>query len=585
MHSAKDRLARRSFLQAISAGFAGVLTGPASASTAAGAAVELSAEHREAAGRRRRIVVQYDPQDLFGIDFETWIDYRFRYIDEPGTQIDSVFWDMGRLGQVFYPSKFLDPLVNAAFQKWRSQGIDVVGRLVAETRKRGLEVFWHHRASEVDQNAQGRSAWNDEAAPLKQAHPDWALKTNWWPHGLWNFAVPAVREYTIRALREVAQMYNFDGLQIDFARHVPCLPLGRQWELRHHVTELMRMARRMTLQVERNRGRPLLLAAKVPRNLEGCRIDGFDVQAWAKENLVDIFTLGSRSVDVDVAAFRRITAGRNIKLQPCFDDFHTTDGYRYPPIEVLRGVFANWWRQGADSVVTFNWSNAPPEVCKQFEQRPGPISHQQAYREIGSLGTMALKDKTFILERRGGFKWADGFFNRNDTATLPLKIARDGAEATLPVRISDDLKQHAGRIKRVLLRAVFFDARDDEAVEVSLNGVSLPLWARDPSWKDPQIFSPNRINPGQRLLRLDFAVDPRRCRPGENLVRIHLASPATQDGRTAKEWVLPRHWRGPAPVGRWTSQKTSRCFRLVAQHAADEAVLEKLEVHVQYAEP
>ena len=560
MHSTRERLARRSFLQAISAGFAGVLARSADAFSATHTDVELSAEHREAVNRRRRIVVQYDPQDLFGIDFETWIDYRFRYIDDPGTQIDSVFWDMGRLGQVLYPSKLLDPLVNTAFQKWRDQGIDVVGRLVAETRKRGLEVFWHHRASEVDLNAQGTgAAWKDEAAPLKQAHPDWALKTNWWPHGLWNFAVPAVREYTVKALREVAEMYNFDGLQIDFARHVPCLPIGRQWELRHHVTELMRMARRMTLEVEKDRERPLLVAAKVPRSLEGCRVDGLDVQTWAEENLVDIFTLGSRSVDVDVAAFRRITTGRNIKLQPCFDDHHTTDGYRYPSIEVLRGVFANWWQQGADGVVTFNWSNAPPEVCKQLERRPGPIAHQQAYREIGSLGTMTMKDKTFIVERRGGYPWAEGFFNRNDTATLPLKIARGGAEATLPVRISDDLKQHAGRIKQVLLRAVFFDARDDEAVEASLNGASLPLSARDPSWKDPQIFSPRpqpasggsgiyRINPRQRLLRLDFAVDPRRCRLGENFVRIRLASPAKQD-------------------------------------AADEAVLEKLEIHVQYAEP
>jgi len=209
--------------------------------------------------------------------------------------------------------------------------------------------------------------------------------------------------------------------------------------------------------------------------------------------------------------------------------------------------------------VTFNWSNAPPEVCKQLERGPGPISHQQAYGEIGSLETMAMKDKTFIVERRGGYPWAEGFFNRNDKAPLPLKIAGGGAEATLRVRISDDLKQHADRTKRVLLRAVFFDARDDEAVEADLNGVSLPLSTRDPSWKDPQIFSPRpqpasggsgiyRINPRQRLLRLDFAVDPRRCRLGENLVRIRLASPAKQD-------------------------------------AADETVLEKLEVHVQYTEP
>ena len=105
-----------------------------------GEAIELSPQHLEAVNRRRRIVVQYDAQELYGVDFATWLDYRFRYIDEPGTQIDSVWWDVGRLGQVLYPSKFLDRLENADLQKWRDQGIDFVGRLIAETRKPVLVV-------------------------------------------------------------------------------------------------------------------------------------------------------------------------------------------------------------------------------------------------------------------------------------------------------------------------------------------------------------------------------------------------------------------------------------------------------------
>jgi hypothetical protein len=532
-------------LKSAGAGVAGLLgeTGPGS--TAAGPTPQLSPEHRRAVNRRRRIVVQYDPQDLFGIDFPKWIDYRFRYLDDPETQIDSVWWDLGRLGQVLYSSKFLDRLETADLRKWRAQGIDLVGRLVDQTRKRKLEVFWHHRVSEVDIDLAGTgAAWKEGPAPLKRAHPDWVLKTHWWRHGLWDFSVPAVREATVRTLREVAEMYDFDGIQVDFARHVPCLPLGRQWELREHVTELMRMVRRMLFEVARKRGRPYLLAAKVPQNLQGCRADGFDVEVWAQENLVDIFTLGSRSVDVDLAAFRRITAGRNIKLQPCFDDHHTTDGYRYAPIEVLRGVFANWWRQGADSVATFNWSNAPPESCRAVGALPGPLSHRQAYREVGSLATMELKDKIFIVERRGGYPWAEGFFNRNDTAPLPLTMARGGAPATLRMRISDDLTSHGSSLKQALVRVVLFGASDDESVSVTSNGAALPLLARDPHWKDPQIFSPApqpasggpgdyKINPRQRLLRLDFAVRPGQCRVGENAVSVLLAG-RPDDPRGAK---------------------------------------------------
>jgi len=562
MEKPRRRVTRRGFLKTTYAGLAGALACPAIAVSGDDNAVELSPEHLRAVNRRRRIVVQYDCHGQMGLDIDQWIAYRFHYADQPGTQIDALWWDLGRLGNVVYPSKLLTPFVNhAGFKKWSDQGIDLVGRLVEETRRRNLECFWHHRMSEVDLSRDGKgAAWKDPPDPLKQAHPDWTVKC-WWPHGLWDFSVAEVRQITMESLREVAERYDFDGIQLDFARHVPCLPLGRQWELRHHVTELVRSVRQMLLQVEQKRGRAFLLAAKVPRNLKGCRIDGFDVEVWAAENLVDIFTLGSRSMEVDLAAFRRITAGRNIKLQPCFDDHHTTDGYRYAPIEVLRGVFANWWQQGADSVCTFNWSNAPPEVQQELEDDylPGPHAHQQAYHEVGSPDTLQFKDKVFPVERRGGYPWAEGYFNRNDDAPLPANFSRDGQPTQLELRISDDLAACVDRLERALLRTVWFGANDDEVIAATLNGVALPLLERDPDWKDAQIFSPRpqpasggsgiyKVNPSQRLLRLDFTVDPRVCRPGENLVQLRLASQPKQP-------------------------------------AASTIALQKLELHVQYTEP
>ena len=552
------RIIRRSFLKAGAAGLGAWAAGGLPSIRAAEHATELSPEHQKAANRRRRIVVQYDCQGLFDLEFDRWLGYRFSYADEPGTQIDALWWDMGRLGNVFYPSKLLNPLENRGVKKWRDQGIDLVGRLVQETKKRNLECFWHHRVSEVDLSRDGKgAAWKDAADPLKQAHPDWTLKC-WWQHGLWNFAVPAVRQYTVDSLREVAQQYDFDGIQLDFARHVPCLPLGQQWELRHHLTDLVRSVRRMLLEVEKKRGRPFLLAAKVPQNLKGCRVDGFDVETWARENLVDILTLGSRSMEVDFAAFRRITAGRGIKLQACFDDHHTTDGYRYPPIELFRGVFGNWWQQGADSVCTFNWSNAPPETQGKVGDiyLPGPPSQGQAYHEVGSPDTLRLKDKVFPVERRGGYPWAEGYFNRNDDSPLPANLAGDGQPTTLRLRIGDDLPACADKVKRVMLRAVLFGAAQDEPLEVRLNGRALTMALCDPQWKDAQIFSPRpqpasggsgryRVNSAQKLLRLDYSVETGMCRVGLNEVELRLAA------------------RAGNPPGRGV-------------------VLEKLELHVDY---
>src|SRR5258708_36795114 len=106
----------------------------------------------------------------------------------------------------------------------------------------------------------------------------------------------------------------------------------------------------MWLEGGQQRGRPLLLAAKVPQNLAGCRADGFDVGAWAEQRLVDVLTLGSRSMEVNVEEIRA-AVGPEVQLQPCFDDHHATEGDRYGPIEFLRGGFANHLRRRADDVV------------------------------------------------------------------------------------------------------------------------------------------------------------------------------------------------------------------------------------------
>ncbi len=493
--------------------------------------MELTRKHHEAVDRPRRIVVQYDAFSQLGVEFDQWLDYRFAYVDEPGSQIDALWWDIGGGTWCTYPSKILQPLAHPGLQKWQAQGIDWVRELVSETRRRGLEVFWNHRISEVDLTPDARPAMED-LAPIKATHPDWIIKTWWW-QGMWNLANPQLREWKLSVLAELAESYELDGIQVDFARHIPCLPPGRQWELREHVTEFMRSVRAMLLDVAKRRGRPFLLAARIPRNLEGCRADGFDIEAWAGENLVDILSLGSRSMDVDIEGFRAATAGSHIKLQPCFDDHHTSDAYQYAPIETLRGVFGNWWNQGADSVMTFNWSNAPREKCEAVGALPGPESHRQAYREIGGPDTLASKDKIFAVERRGGYPWAEGHFNRNDTAPLPVALRNDGQSTPLDVRVCEPLPSGAPGVKRAILRAILFGAKPGDEFAARVNGVPVPLIERDAEWKDKLIVSPKpqpasggadycEIDPDQQLLRLDFEVSPGLCRCGPNRVDVSI---------------------------------------------------------------
>lgn len=523
----------------------------------------LTPEHQDTRDRRRRIVVQYDAGGQWGVPFEEWLAFRFSYLDQPGSQVDSVWWDIGGGSWATYPSEVLPPLEHPGLRIWRDQGRDWVAELIQACRSRGLEAFWSHRVSEVDleptaELEPGMTLQMNRLNPVKAEHPDWVLKTWWW-QGLWNYAVPAVREYQLAILRELAHQYDLDGFQLDFSRHIPCLPVGRQWELREHVTEFLRMVRGMLQEAAAARGRPYLLATRIPQTLAGCQTDGFDVAAWAAEGLVDILTLGTRSLTVDLADFCALTAGTGIKLQPCHDDHHASDGYRFQAIEYLRGAFANWWQQGADSVLTFNWPNADPEVSaatirdrwqRGYFNEPGTLAHGQAYREVGSPATLAGKDKVFVVERRGGYPWAEGYFNRNDDAPLPLALRHDGTPGQVTLWLAEAPAEAA-----MTLRLVVFGAREGDTLRAWWNGLELTAPLVDHEWKEPQIMSPapqppsggdghSTVNPDQRLLRLEFPVPAEGRRAGANQVAVAVRT------------------RGP--------------------YICDELVVEKVEGHVTY---
>ncbi len=493
--------------------------------------------------RKCRIVVQHDAYDVlqacrktFGAKalFETFRNAVFSHMDDPASQIDAIWWDInGASPGSAYPSEILPPVDNPLLKKWLSEGIDWVQKLVDETRRRKLEVFWNYRVSEVDGLAGGGLA-TKELNPLKAAHPDWLVRDTWWWQGMWNLASEGLRNHKIEVLRELVTRYDFDGIQIDFSRHIPCLPIGKQWEMREHVTEFMRMVRDLLDEVGQKRQRPFLLAAKVPRNPAGCRVDGFDVQTWADRNLVDILTLGSRSIDVEVEGFRKLV-GNDVQLQPCFDDHHATDAYRHQSIEFLRGVFDNHWRRGANSVVTFNWSTGVPEIAEKVGAEVGPLSQQVAYREIGDPVTMAGKDKIFAVERRGGYPWANGFFNRNDTAPLPGLLNGDGKPVNLTLHISDTPDATETTKSELTLRCILFRARGEDSFEIRINGIHLAVTLIDPDWKDAQIFSPApqrtsggngryKIDPKQQLLRLDCVVPKEAWKQGANQISIRLLS-------------------------------------------------------------
>lgn len=563
----------------------------------------FSKEHVAAVNRRRRVffmfdVIHGDPK-FTNITPEDLVKLSFTFADEKGSHIDCISWNWSTGNQAPYPSKVLPLYDHPGYRKWIADGIDIMRVFLEATHKRGIEAFHSYWINGADNDLVGTSA-----IPLKEAHPDWLLPPPWDDEKrgfFWNFAIPQVRQLKLQALREVAENYDFDGIEIDFSEGVICLPLGRQWELRDLMTDFMRSVRSMTMEVAAKRGRPLLLAARVPENLEGCHVDGLDIETWADEVLLDIIAMGRRSYDVDVAAFRRITAGTHIKLYASSDEHHSSDGYDWPPIEVLRGVLANWWRQGIDGVYTHNWTYAMPadadRIGALLHDRQAASVHRQLLHEMGDAEALRHEDKTFVLQRRGGggsgapatIEWVTPRFyaHTNMFAPLPADLANDGkADTLLRLVVADDIADEAQRIDDVTLRMILHDAAGGEYAYFS----TVPRHHHGPDGQVTYDSSPTPPPPPieGRMARAIIAVFKGvdylcNCPPVKGIqkrieVRINnalLPEPSVEDGWLVFKSVKPELFAvGENLVGVRVAGRAPDAKRPLS--------IEKLELHVDY---
>ena len=477
---------------------------------------------------KKKFVLQADYQasntdpELFSNE-EAALEWMFHDIDNKGAQVDTILWETHPFIEMEVEEENF-----AAYKGLKARGCDLMNMVIDECHKRGIEAIMHYRISEVDHShlygtngkptKDDKSLWN----PVKLAHPDWVVKT-WWVQGHWNLAARGVREMKLEYIERMLKKYRFDGICVDFSRHTPCFPVGKEWENRESGTELMAGIRSITESL----GRPMRVGAKVPKCEQFCITDGFDVKEWAKRGLVDFFVVGSRSITVDVAWYKEITRGSGIEIYPCWDCHHSTDAYHCYPADFFRGMIGNWFALGADGAVGFNFSPTLEhnEVMSRWTE--WLVHPFLEFREYFSEAEDESLAHTYVAERRGGYPYRSGKFTSNDDCQLPAVLANDGTPTIVSVEAYGN---HSGRAQ--LSVTISGAKRGIDEFEVYLNGEKRALSKVNFDYVDPQIFypAPQPASSGLRhryetatptkLLHLVCEVDAASIRNGVNTVSV-----------------------------------------------------------------
>jgi len=520
-------------LPTVLAGFVLLLCAPFAMADAPESA-EMAVQHKEMRHRQRRIIYNNDGNDCFLKKLSSPDEFLTQRIEPAlGTQVDTIFYCT--LVTTLYQhdtniAERLDDLVDAIqsankhavngrdnMRMLRAAGKDCLELVVERCHEGGVEVFWTHRVNGVHDSVPGNdwllSQW-------KRKHPeclmgkvaDFKEYTALHPRGWWSaldFARSEVTDYLCRINEEICRRYDVDGIEIDYFRAPlffrPNLDFKPATEEQVEImTGFQRRVREIARREGQRRGRPILLAVRVPMTKEACRHIGIDIEAWLAEDLLDLLVTGGGYVPFTMPTRELVELGHahNVPVYPTISSSgmqaRQPDGpQRRRQDRAWFGAAATAWYNGADGMYTFNL----------FPGKP----HNPIFMTIGDPEKLAQLDKTFAIDN-WGCRWGNMLHAVVQSQRLPVELDSGGKSRQVTLPIGDDI---AGAAKAGTLAGAAFQIRfggkaPDDLVEVRLNGE--PIAATGPPGDDASV---------------SYGVDPAKWLRGDNVLSFRVTSRGT----------------------------------------------------------
>ena len=411
----------RSCLLAVALLAAAKVDGHAAEAASRLASIEtLRAARQQAADRPRRVIFNNDGNEPVYLCKTTSPEELLSYRTTPlaGTHVDAIFyctWSSGfglfthatKVGEVFSTreglfERNLAPDLIAA-------GTDPLRVMTEFGRKRGIEVFWSFRLNDThDGSTAAYGPIMFRANRLKREHPEWLIgsPTQKPKHGAWSavdFTRAEIRDLAFRYVEEVCRNYEVDGVEIDFIRHPVFFKRAAQNggecndEERGLMTDLLRRIRAMTETEGLRRGRPILVAVRVPDSVEYCRAIGLDLRRWLGEGMLDLLITGGYFRLNEVAYSVALAREYGVKVYPSLDESRVRD----PEARKLRATTAAYRARaleaasaGVDGVYLFNAFNPLDPI----------------WRELGSPAQLASADRDVFASVLGQGAAAGGAY-------------------------------------------------------------------------------------------------------------------------------------------------------------------------------
>jgi len=286
-------------------------------------------------------------------------------------------------------------------------------------------------------------------------HPDWCIRdADGRIIGGLDYAVADVREHRLAILQEQLELYDLDGLEMDFMRGAPFFQPGEERKGAAIMTDFVRQVRKIV-------GDKRYLGARVETTMDLCRAVGTDVDTWLTEGWLDYLCPsphGFPDLNILTEQFVDAAKGSDCGIFPTMQcNGHAQyDREMVFTIEKYRGMGHNYFSFGAQGISTFNFMM-------------GKIGTWHTKRHAGGwnmMREMHQPEALAKLERRY-------FYDHTLYPDRRLEIDRTkdvGKRKSIPFRIAEDFSDTSWH------REMRFKPNDLSAadkVEFDINGESI----------------------------------------------------------------------------------------------------------------
>lgn len=216
----------------------------------------------------------------------------------------------------------------------------------------------------------------------------------WLEKGL-DYGRPEVKEYAMSLIKEYFELFDMDGLELDWMRFPYHFRPGYEMIDGEYLVDFMGEVKELANQAAKRRKHNIKIAVRVPSHPDNAAKLGLDAVKWAKLGLVDqviptpfLFI----ETDIPITLWRRllgddieIGAGLELSAQTCWSSERVVCDKG-----IVLACAANYLAQGADYIYLFNYmdSDTAMKCSNEFAQ---------VLNSAGKLQTAIQNPRRYII--------------------------------------------------------------------------------------------------------------------------------------------------------------------------------------------